>query len=83
DRRQLFIARDRLGVKPLYLAQLPGGALGFASELKGLLAHPMMRREIDPRAIEDYMTWGYVPDHRAILKNVTKLPAGHFMLLDH
>ena len=82
-RRQLFIARDRLGVKPLYLAQLPGGALGFASELKGLMAHPMMRREIDPLAIEDYMTWGYVPDHRAILKNVTKLPAGHFMLLDH
>ena len=83
DRRQLFLARDRLGVKPLYLARLPGGALAFASELKGLLAHPLMRREIDPLAIEDYMTWGYVPDHRAIFRDVEKLPAGHFMLLEH
>ena len=83
QKRQLFLARDRLGVKPLYLAHLPGGALAFASELKGLLAHPMMRREIDPLAIEDYMTWGYVPDHRAVFKNVSKLPAGRFMLLEH
>lgn len=82
-RRQLFLARDRLGIKPLYMARMPGGALAFASELKGLLAHPLMRREVDPLAIEDYMTWGYVPDHRAVLKNVDKLPAGHFMLLDH
>ena len=83
DRRQLFLARDRFGVKPLYLAQLEGGALAFASEMKGLLANPLMRRVIDPLAIEDYMTWGYVPDHRAILKGVEKLPAGHFLLLDH
>ncbi|MBO6526153.1 XrtA/PEP-CTERM system amidotransferase [Erythrobacter sp.] len=83
DRRQLFLARDRLGVKPLYLARLEGGALAFASELKGLLAHPLMRRQIDPLAIEDYMTWGYVPDHRAFLKGVEKLPAGHFLLLEH
>ena len=83
DRRQLFLARDRLGVKPLYLARLEGGALAFASEMKGLLANPLMRREVDPLAIEDYMTWGYVPDHRAILKGVEKLPAGHFLLLEH
>ena len=83
DRRQLFLARDRLGVKPLYLARLEGGALAFASEMKGLLANPLMRRVIDPLAIEDYMTWGYVPDHCAILKGVEKLPAGHFLLLEH
>ena len=83
ERRQLFLARDRLGVKPLYLARLEGGALAFASELKGLLAHPLMRRQVDPLAIEDYMTWGYVPDHRAMLKGVEKLPAGHFLLLEH
>ena len=83
DRRQLFLARDRLGVKPLYLARLEGGALAFASELKGLLAHPLLRRTIDPLAIEDYMTWGYVPDHRSVLKGVEKLAAGHFLLLEH
>lgn len=83
ETRQLFLARDRLGVKPLYIAELPGGALAFASELKGLLANPLLRRTIDPLAIEDFMTWGYVPDHRAILRGVSKLPAGHYQLLGH
>ena len=83
DRRQLFLARDRLGVKPLFTATLSDGSLIFASELKGLLAHPLMRSQVDPLAIEDYMTWGYVPDHRSILRGVEKLPAGHFRLLDH
>lgn len=81
DRRQLFLARDRLGVKPLFTAFLSDGSLAFASELKGLLAHPLLRRQLDPLAIEDYMTWGYVPDHRSIIKGVEKLPAGHFRLL--
>ena len=83
ETRQLFLARDRLGVKPLYIAELPGGALAFASELKGLLANPLLRRTIDPMAIEEFMTWGYVPDHRAILRGVRKLPAGHYQLLEH
>ncbi len=82
DRKQLFLARDRLGVKPLFTVQLSDGSLAFASELKGLLAHPLLRREVDPLAIEDYMTWGYVPDHRSFLKGVNKLPAGHFLLLE-
>ena len=81
--RSLFLARDRLGVKPLYYAPLSDGSLAFASELKGLLAHPLLRREIDPLAIEDYLAWGYVPDHRSILNGVHKLPAGHFLLLRH
>ena len=82
DKRQLFLARDRLGVKPLFMAHLSDGSLAFASELKGLLAHPLLRREVDPQAIEDYMTWGYVPDHRSFLKGVAKLPAGHFCLIE-
>ena len=82
-KRQLFLARDRLGVKPLHYARLGDGSLIFASELKGLTAHPALPREIDPLAVEDFMTWGYVPDHRSILKRVEKLPAGHFLLLDH
>lgn len=81
--RTLFLARDRFGVKPLFLARLSDGSLAFASELKGLLAHPLLRREVDPLAIEDYMTWGYVPDHRSILKGVEKLPAAHTLLLRH
>ena len=81
--RTLFLARDRFGVKPLFFAELSDGSLAFASELKGLLAHPLLRREADPLAIEDYMTWGYVPDHRSILRGVRKLPAGHTLLLKH
>lgn len=83
DTRQLFLARDRFGVKPLFLAQLADGGLIFASELKGLLAHPMMRRRLNPQAVEAYMTWGYVPDSHSILKGVSKLQAGHFLLLEH
>lgn len=83
DARTLFLARDRLGVKPLYYAQLSDGSLAFGSELKALTAHPLLRREIDPLAVEDYLTWGYVPDDRAILKGVCKLPAGHSLLLRH
>ncbi|MXO72321.1 XrtA/PEP-CTERM system amidotransferase [Alteraurantiacibacter buctensis] len=81
--RTLFLARDRFGVKPLYTAMLSDGSIAFASELKGLLAHPLLRREVDPQAVEDYMAWGYVPDHRSILKGVGKLPAGHWQLLRH
>ena len=82
-RRELVLARDRLGVKPLFTAQLSDGSVAFASELKGLLAHPLLRREVDPLAIDDYLAWGYVPDHRSILKGVGKLAAGHYQVLRH
>ncbi len=81
--RTLLLARDRFGVKPLFMAHLSDGSLAFASELKGLLAHPLLRREADPLAVEDYLAWGYVPDHRSILKGVEKLPAAHYRLLRH
>lgn len=83
DKRQLFLARDRLGVKPLYIADLPDGSIAFASEMKALLAHPLLPREIDPLAIDDYLAWGFVPEHRSILKHVRKLMPGHFMLARH
>ncbi|MBA5687275.1 XrtA/PEP-CTERM system amidotransferase [Rugamonas apoptosis] len=73
----LFLARDRLGVKPLYYAQLDHGQLVFASELKALLLHPAMRRTLDPMAVEEYFAYGYVPDPRTILAQARKLPPGH------
>jgi len=77
----LLLARDRLGVKPLFMAELADGSLAFASELKALATLPGLVRDIDPLAIEDYLAWGYVPDHRSIVKGVEKLPAGHSRLL--
>ncbi len=75
----LFLARDRLGVKPLFYSRLADGALVFASELKGLLAHPLFRAEPDPRALEDYLAFGYVPDDASMVAGVKKLPAAHFL----
>ncbi|WP_114951101.1 XrtA/PEP-CTERM system amidotransferase [Sphingosinicella terrae] len=77
----LFLARDRMGVKPLHYGELPDGALVFASELKGLLAHPAMRRRLSPHAVEDYLGLGYVPDDACLVEGVRKLPAGHFLLV--
>ena len=82
EKRQLLLARDRFGVKPLFLTRLSDGGLAFASELKGLLAHPQMRRRVNPQALESYMTWGYVPDSHSILAGVEKLQAGHFLLVE-
>jgi asparagine synthase (glutamine-hydrolysing) len=81
--RTLFLARDRLGVKPLFMAPLSDGSLIFGSELKALTAHPLLRREADPLAVEDFLAWGYVPDTRSMLKGVSKLSAGHYLLLRH
>lgn len=83
DERQqtLFLARDRLGVKPLYYAQLPDGNWLFGSELKSLLAHGGLRRELDPRSVDDYFTLGYVPDPRTIFTSAHKLPPAHTLTL--
>jgi asparagine synthase (glutamine-hydrolysing) len=82
NQKRLFLARDRLGIKPLYYAQLGNGILIFASELKGLLAHPEMPRMIDPAAVEDFFALGYVPDPKTIYCAAAKLPPGHFMVVD-
>jgi asparagine synthase (glutamine-hydrolysing) len=75
----LFLARDRLGVKPLFHAELSDGALIFASELKGLLAHPLMRRTPNVQAVEDFLAYGYIPDDASVVEGVRKLPAGHYL----
>ncbi|MCA3256415.1 MAG: amidotransferase 1, exosortase A system-associated, partial [Alphaproteobacteria bacterium] len=79
--RTLFLARDRLGVKPLHYAELGDGTLIFGSELKALVAHPKLRRDIDPAAIEDYFAYGYIPDPKCVLTSVRKLEAGHTLTL--
>jgi asparagine synthase (glutamine-hydrolysing) len=81
DAATLFLARDRLGVKPLYYAELSDGSLIFASELKGLFVHPLFRRTPDFSAIDDYLGLGYVPDDACVVAGVRKLPAGHHLTL--
>ena len=79
--QSLFLARDRFGVKPLHYVALADGSIAFASELKGLLANPAVRRTPDIRAIEDYFALGYVPDDTSIVAGVKKLPAASFLHL--
>jgi asparagine synthase (glutamine-hydrolysing) len=76
-RATLFLARDRLGVKPLHYALLDDGTLLFGSELKSLRAHGGLPREIDPCAVEEYFALGYVADPRTIFRRAKKLPPAH------
>ena len=74
NKQCMFLARDRLGVKPLYYAELDGGLFTFGSELKALLQHPAFDRQIDPLAVEEYFALGYVAEPRTIYKRALKLP---------
>ena len=76
NRETLFLARDRLGVKPMYYARLGDGTLIFGSELKALMLHPAFLREIEPRAVENYLAYGYVPEPQTIFSGALKLPPG-------
>ena len=80
-RRTLLLARDRLGIKPLYYAATPQGLL-FGSELKALLQSPWLSRRLDPAALVAYLRHGYVPDPRSILVGVLKLPPGHTLRVE-
>lgn len=79
DQKQqtLFLARDRMGVKPLYYALLDDGTLLFGSELKALLVHGGLSRGIDPQAVEEYFALGYVAEPRTIFKQARKLSPAH------
>src|SRR5262245_54016464 len=74
----LVMARDRLGIKPLYYAEIPDG-LVFGSELKALLIHPAVQRDPNPDAIAEYFVHLCVPGDRSIFKSVHKLPAAHVL----
>src|SRR3981081_2634958 len=78
DRRRgaVFLARDRMGIKPLHYA-IDGKRLVFASELKALLCDPALRREIDPAALDQYLAYEFVPSPRSIVRGINKLQPAH------
>jgi asparagine synthase (glutamine-hydrolysing) len=76
NRETFFLARDRLGVKPMHYALLDDGMLVFGSELKSILAHGGLRRDIDPLAVEEYFALGYVAEPRTIFSRARKLEPG-------
>jgi asparagine synthase (glutamine-hydrolysing) len=75
----LLLVRDRVGVKPLYYTLLQDGTLVFGSELKTILVHPSVKRELEPKALDLYLTLEYIPAPYSIFKNIHKLPAGCFL----
>ena len=80
-RRRLLLARDRLGIKPLYYYERPGQVL-FASEIKALLEHPAVPREVDPEALDLYLSLRYVPGPRTMFRGIHKLQPGHLLIAD-
>jgi asparagine synthase (glutamine-hydrolysing) len=81
-RQSLFLARDRLGIKPLFFSVLDGSTLIFGSELKVLKAHPALSRRLEPQAVEDYFALGYIPEPKTIYRDVYKLRPGHTLLVE-
>ena len=79
--RRLLLARDRYGIKPLYVAQ-QNGRLLFASEQKAILAHPAFQRQLDKPALLEYLTFQNIFTDRTLLQDVQLLPAGHYATLD-
>lgn len=80
--RRLFLARDRLGKKPLFYQTLPDGGILFASELKALCQDPAVSRQINPVALNHYLALNYVLTAEPILQGVRKLPAAHYLLVE-
>ncbi len=79
---RLVLGRDRIGKKPLFYYQ-GNHSFMFTSELKALLAVPGFERQINPAAIHDYLTFGYVPGEQSIFQNVHKVPPGHLVIWEH
>lgn len=80
--RTLFVARDPLGIKPLYYARLPGGGTVFGSELNALLASGLVSREIDAASAGEYLAWFSVPAPRTLYRGIANLPPGHSLTVD-
>ena len=81
EREQLVLARDRIGVKPLYFYQA-GGRFMFASEIKAILAHPAVTAEIDEESLYHYLSFLTTPAPRTLFSDIQKIPAGHLLICD-
>lgn len=81
-RRRLLLARDRIGIKPLYYAEHQGRLL-FGSEPKALLAYPGFARRLDLPSLYQYLTYEYVPTPRSIFEGIRKLRPGHYLTLEN
>ncbi len=81
-KKRLFIARDRLGIKPLYYATDPDRFI-FASEIKAFLKHPDFDRTVDPRAVDRYFSFGYIPAPDTIFATVKKLLPAHYLIWEN
>ena len=74
----MVLARDRLGLKPLYVYR-DAEKLIFGSELKAILAYPDISRQVDPAALEEYLAFGMVPGDRSIFRRIEKLQPAHVL----
>jgi len=81
-KHQLFLARDRLGKKPLFYTQVDGDFI-FASEIKGILKYPKIRPELSPQALDDYLTYLYIPAPKTIFKGIKSLSPAHTLILSN
>lgn len=81
-RQRLFIARDRVGIKPLYYCQ-DKDALWFASELKGIITDPAVKREINSQAIRTFLSFNYVAGEETLFRSIRKLLPGHYLLVEN
>lgn len=81
NKKKVFMARDRLGVNPLYY-YAEGNKLIFASEAKAILKHPDIKKEVNTQALSDYLTLRYTPGENSIIKGIKRLPAAHCATYD-
>lgn len=81
-RKRLLLARDRAGKKPLYYTRVQGNLL-FASEIKSLLCHPQVKRQVDVQALADFLSVRYVPAPATLFANIYKVLPGHWLLCEN
>ncbi len=81
EKKELLIAKDRMGKKPLYYYHCADGSFIFASEIKSVLKHPLVNNEINLEAVNQYLTFDYVPTPNSIINNIYKLEPAHYLIV--